>query len=301
MVESASASQVASDPKPVVSESAVSDGDALSAYETEQFLELEINQQSQGSAEDEPGALTSESSALLSDAEAGSQGSEAQRYSSDTNFAASINQSDSARKIGLDQHSEVDSDKSETDESLHEALDEASDEPKTLAHTDQVVKQPELAESSQSEEPVNLSEQKQKLIERLKPEHVSLSGDWDLSKWCYWIDQAQLEPSVASLAKKGLMQGSITGHSQLSFAASSKIIVEAFGGKLKTALEESLSGIEVVYEFGALSGPTPETEQNKRKRVVQQQAEQYLREESLIEVLERTYQAELGGVTLSLS
>ena len=301
MVESASASQVASDPKPVVSESAVSEDGALSAHESERSSEPEAYQQSRGYAGVEHGALTSESSALLNDADAGSQGSEAQRYSNDTIFVAGINQSDSAREIGLDQHSEVDSDKSEADESLHEPLDEASDEPKNLPHSDQVVEQPELAESSQSPEPVKLSEQKQKLIELLKPEHVSLSGDWDLSKWCYWIDQAQLEPSVASLAKKGLMQGSITGLSQLSFAASSKIMVEAFGGKLKSALEESLSGIEVVYEFGALSGPTPETEQNKRKRVVQQQAEQYLREESLIEVLEHAYQAELGGVKLSLS
>ncbi len=294
--EFASASRVAGDAEVVVSESVVSEDSASTAEEPE------LNQQSRSTTEAELEVSNSGLETLKDSADVGSSKSQAaQNFGVSPDSVSGTDLSGLLKKSSLDKQADSAVSVSQPVEHLAQPLVEAGGGLEVSAQSDQLDEQAELTEASQAAEPAQASEQKQKLIELLKPEQISLSGDWDLSKWCYWIAQAGLEPSVASLAKKGLMQGSIAGRSQLSFAVSSKIMVEAFGYKLKTALEESLSGIEVVYEFGALSGPTPETEQNKRKRLVQQQAEHYLREESLIKVLETAYQADLNGVTLSLN
>lgn len=139
---------------------------------------------------------------------------------------------------------------------------------------------------------------KQHLADILACPEATLTGEWTLGKWEYWLVNAQLGDMERNLATNGVMQGQIDGLAQFVIEPQYETVAKQRLGNLQERLKQDFSQTQVKLSISKQPLDVPKIAITQRYQKALQVANTMLMQEPIIQQLIKDFQAEITDISL---
>lgn len=156
----------------------------------------------------------------------------------------------------------------------------------------------DIASNLAHHQSVNLEPSQQSPQQLLRVPEQSLTGQWDVYKWDYWLRSANISPALQELAQHAVMSGEITGESTLTIAAEYENMLSQLHNLLHAALQQQWpeQRLNIVYQDP--ESVTPYALQQQRKQAAFDRAEMLLKQHPTIMAFVQNFGASVENIQL---